>query len=102
MKKVLSPSITDRFILYRIGLDPLEINQNTRNVILKAMSESKRFIQIGNYTIMINSINGIEPIIDSSKEPLKLPEKISEKDRLTNIKKMDEVRKKLAEKICLC
>lgn len=50
------------FIIYRVKLDPIEVSKEARDDILKALSENRSFIQIGDFTIMLNSIASIEPM----------------------------------------
>lgn len=49
------------YTLRRINLEPISITGKMRNAILQAMSEGSRFAQIGEFTIMLNSISSIEP-----------------------------------------
>lgn len=51
----------ERFILKRIGEEDMEISLATRDGILKALQRGDRFVQIGKFTIMVNSIKSIEP-----------------------------------------
>lgn len=68
------------FIVYRIKLSPIEVSKETRDDILKALNENKSFIQIDEYTVMLNSIASIEPMGVKNQE---------------NIKKVNEMKKKL-------
>lgn len=50
------------YIVYRIGLKAIEIDQKVRDTMLEYMNQGKKFIQVDDYTIMLNSINAIEPM----------------------------------------
>lgn len=50
-----------KYILKRIAGEDIEIDIETRDKILSAMSRSVRFVQIKEFTIMVNSINSIDP-----------------------------------------
>lgn len=50
------------YIVYRVNLKSLEITQKTRDNILAGLSENKKYIQIDEMTIMLNSISSIEPL----------------------------------------
>lgn len=49
------------FVLKRINQDDILITRKTRDVILQAMSGGAKFVQVRDYTVMINSICAIEP-----------------------------------------
>lgn len=51
----------ERFYIKRIGEDDIEISLEARDEILKALNAGTRFIQIGKYTLMLNSIKSIDP-----------------------------------------
>lgn len=51
----------ERFYIKRIGEDDIEISLEARDEILKALNAGVRFIQIGKYTLMLNSIKSIDP-----------------------------------------
>ena len=57
----IPPEWRERFIIKRIGEEDIQISLNSRNEILKALNEGSRFIQIGKYTLMLNSIKSIDP-----------------------------------------
>lgn len=65
----IPPEWRERFILKRIKQDDLHINLETRNEIIKAMSEGARFVQVQKYTIMVNSISSIDPYWGSLNIP---------------------------------
>jgi hypothetical protein len=45
-----------------MGLCNIEITQSTRDLVLQALSSGKNHVQIGQITIMLNAIRGIEPL----------------------------------------
>jgi len=52
----------EKFLIKRIGEEPIEISIMARDEILKALNDGARFIQIGKYTLMLNSIKSIDPL----------------------------------------
>lgn len=50
------------YMLHRINLPSIKINGTTRNAVLLEMGEGKKFVQLGEHTVMVNSISGIDPI----------------------------------------
>lgn len=63
MKNQTSYSSTQSktFLLKRIGEEDIEINAEERMAILKALDSNTRFVQLRDYTLMLNSIKGIDP-----------------------------------------
>ena len=55
----------------RVKLSPLFITKETRNTVLKAITQGKFFVQIADYTVMINTITSIEPMAVRDKETWK-------------------------------
>jgi len=51
----------ERFYIKRIGEDDIEITLEARDKILSVLNAGVRFIQIGKYTLMLNSIKSIDP-----------------------------------------
>lgn len=51
----------ERYFIKRINEDDIEISLEERNGILKALEAGVRFVQIGKYTLMLNSIKSIDP-----------------------------------------
>ena len=49
------------YYLKRIGEDDLVISWETRNEILKRLAGNAKYIQIGEYTIMLNAIKEMAP-----------------------------------------
>lgn len=50
-----------RYVLKRIGEEDLSIGFAVRNQILGQLDRGGKYIQIGEYTIMLNAIKSIEP-----------------------------------------
>lgn len=50
-----------RYLLKRIGEDDIEISLEARNEVLRALSSGVKFVQLGEYTLMLNSIKSIDP-----------------------------------------
>src|SRR3954470_16071046 len=50
-----------KYYLKRIGEDDLVISWETRNEILKRLTGNVKYIQIGEYTIMLNAIKEMAP-----------------------------------------
>lgn len=57
----IPPKWQERFLIKRIGEADIDISLEERNAILRALKSGTRYIQIGKYTIMINSIKSIDP-----------------------------------------
>jgi hypothetical protein len=57
-----SKKYSQNYVVYRVNLKAIEIDQETRNTILDLMGQAKKFVQIDDYTIMLNSICAIEPM----------------------------------------
>jgi hypothetical protein len=51
----------EKYLIKRIGEDDIEITLEQRDNILKALNGGARFIQVGKYTLMLNSIKSIDP-----------------------------------------
>jgi len=59
----------EKFVLKRIKEENMYISLETRNAILAAMERGQNFVQVGKYTLMINSISSIEPVWGPSNIP---------------------------------
>jgi hypothetical protein len=81
------------YIVYRVKLPPLEVTEETRNDILRGLGGNKKYVQIGDCTVMINSIASIEPLSVIDKE--KYLEKEKEAERM--IKTAKERQERYAE-----
>lgn len=57
-----SKELDQNYRIYRVKLNSIEISQQTRDELLRSMDQGKTYVQIGDYTIMINSIASIEPL----------------------------------------
>lgn len=57
----LPKELQKRYILKRIKLGDIEISERERNEVINYMSRGLMFVQIGEHTIMLNSLSGIEP-----------------------------------------
>jgi hypothetical protein len=51
----------ERFYIKRIGEEDIEISLVERDEILQSLASGDKFIQIGKYTLMVNSIKSIDP-----------------------------------------
>jgi len=60
-----------RFVIKRIGEKDIIIEANQRKEILIALNEGDHFIQVGEYTIMLNSIKSIDPFYEPDNIPPK-------------------------------
>jgi len=67
-----------RFVIKRIGESDLEINNTERMAILKALNEGVKFVQVRDYTLMLNGIKSIEPV-EIKAYNFKIPEFTVEK-----------------------
>lgn len=72
----------EKFFIKRIEEEDILITLEQRNVILKALNDGVRFIQIGKYTLMLNSIKSIDP----RYEPDNIPPEPDLKDVFERIK----------------
>lgn len=63
-KSLIKPSkeFNQNYTVHRIGLSSLEIDQKVRDTMLEFMNQGKKFIQVDDHTIMLNSISSIEPL----------------------------------------
>lgn len=50
-----------QYVIKRIDEDDILIDRETRDKMLQAMASGTRFVQVREYTLMINSIKSIEP-----------------------------------------
>lgn len=51
----------EKFLLKRIDEDDIEITLEQRNIILKALENGSRFVQIKKHTLMLNALKSIDP-----------------------------------------
>ncbi len=59
----------ERFVIKRIKEEDIFISLETRNAILSAMEKGQNFVQVGKYTLMINSISSINPYWEPDNIP---------------------------------
>ena len=60
-------NFNQNYIIHRVKLDPIEVSSRGRDEVLKALSGGSRFVQLGEYTIMVNTITSIEPLYMKNK-----------------------------------
>lgn len=86
-----------KFLIKRIDENDIEITNEERMVILKALHANVRFVQVRDYTLMLNAIKSIEPkpreyvVTDYYlDEPVDMTdeERLSARNRLTEIKQI--------------
>lgn len=63
------PEWKERFLIKRIGEDNIEITLDERNQILRSFNNGDQYIQIGKYTLMLNSIKSIDPFYEPDNIP---------------------------------
>ena len=61
----------EKYLIKRIDEQDTEISVEERNEILRALNDGQRFIQLGKYTLMLNSIKSIDPKYGSKNIPPK-------------------------------
>lgn len=50
------------YVVHRINLPSIEVTSKMRVFVEQAMEAGKRFVRIGDHTVMVNSISGIDPL----------------------------------------
>lgn len=94
--QILSSSTQSKaFLLKRIGEVDLEISNEERMVILRALKANVRYVQIRDYTLMLNAIKSIDPKpreVEEYVENLELPEPMTEIEREQAIKSVEIAR----------
>lgn len=58
-----------KYTIKRVNGEDIGIGWETRNRILEAMSSGARYVQIGEITLMVNSINSIDPVWGNNNHP---------------------------------
>lgn len=58
-----------KYILKRIDEEDIIITLEERNIILAALSNNVRFVQIGEFTLMVNAIKSVEPFWGGNNIP---------------------------------
>lgn len=56
-----SKALEQTYFVLRVNLLALEVTKQVRDNILQAISEGKKYVQIDEITLMLNSIASIEP-----------------------------------------
>ena len=59
----------ERFLIKRINEEDIVISLEERDQILTMLNAGTRFVQIGKYTIMLNSIRSIDPFYGPDNVP---------------------------------
>jgi hypothetical protein len=57
-----TPNDERKFVIKRIDAEDIEINNTERMTLLKAMNGGVKYIQVRDYTLMINAIKSIDPV----------------------------------------
>lgn len=57
-----SKEYSQNYVVYRVNLKAIEIDLQTRDIVLNLMNQGKKFVQVDDHTIMLNSISAIEPM----------------------------------------
>lgn len=50
------------YIVYRVKLPSIEVTKETRDGLLELMNKGRLYAQVGDHTVMINSIAAIDPM----------------------------------------
>lgn len=50
------------YIVHRINMPSIEVTEKIRDFIEMAMIDGKKFVRVGEHTLMVNSISGIDPL----------------------------------------
>lgn len=87
-----------QYIIKRVNGEEIPIKWDTRNKILEAMSNGARYVQIGEITLMVNSINSIDPTWGQINRPPRPQEnQIIEFQGNTVIQRPDKDHRKIIE-----
>jgi hypothetical protein len=78
----IPPEWREGFLIKRIDEEDILITLEQRNAILKALNEGTRFIQVGKFTLMLNSIKSIDPVYP----PDNIPPRPEPEEELVDIK----------------
>lgn len=65
----LPPEWQEKYLLKRIGEPDIVLTLDQRDAILKALLGNSRFIQVDKYTIMVNTIKSIDPMLGAKNIP---------------------------------
>lgn len=62
------PIESKKYIVHRINIDSIQINEEERDFLVSALASStKKFVQVGEHTIVLSSITGIDPIQEKAE-----------------------------------
>lgn len=59
----------EHFLLKRIEEEDIELTLQQRDAVLISLNKGDRFVQIGKYTLMLNSIKSIDPRYEPDNIP---------------------------------
>lgn len=65
----------EKFVIKRIEEKDIEITLEEQRAILVALNQGQKYIQLGKYTLMLNSIKSIDPVYEPDNIPPKPKEK---------------------------
>lgn len=73
----LSTSVkpSTNFLIKRIDESPIMISREVRDLILGSLAKGDRFIQVGEHTVMLNAIRGIDPTTKKTPEEIEFERK---------------------------
>ena len=57
------------YLIKRIGEADIEISKEVRDAMLASLANGDRFVQVGEYTLMLNSIKSIDPLHEPNNIP---------------------------------
>ncbi|MEM7124995.1 MAG: hypothetical protein AAF702_01630 [Chloroflexota bacterium] len=60
-----------KYKVKRIGEKDIVISWKTRDAVLKALVDGRKFVQVGHYTLMLNAIKSIDPFWGDTNIPPK-------------------------------
>ena len=58
-----------KYLLRRIGLEPIEITAQQRDGIVKSLEAGLKFVTIGEHVITLNAIQGVDPRYEPDNIP---------------------------------
>ena len=94
----IQSEIKKNFVIKRIDEEDIKISNGERMIILKALNAGVRFVQVRDYTLMINSIKSIEPFTDrwypsfDNYAPESLPPAYTEEEQKQRIANMEKTK----------
>jgi len=78
----IPPKWREMFVIKRINEDDIVISLEQRNIILEALNNGARFVQVRKHTLMLNSIKSIDPYWENEEN---IPPRPQEEKRIENI-----------------